>query len=78
MLRTSDSWTLVFLLLVTEAEADMLLPVLSRVVRRLRDREVLKHLRAGSSAEASLCSAGDRLPAQPATKRLASRPKQLV
>ena len=44
---------LVFLLLAPKAEADMLLPLLSCVVRRLLDPEVLKHLRAGSSAEAT-------------------------
>jgi PTS system nitrogen regulatory IIA component len=43
---------LVFLLLAPQADADMLLPVLSRIVRRLRDPEVLKHLRTGPSAEA--------------------------
>jgi PTS system nitrogen regulatory IIA component len=44
---------LVFLLLVPESKADRLLLLLSCVVRRLRDREVLKHLRSGSSAAAS-------------------------
>jgi PTS system nitrogen regulatory IIA component len=44
---------LVFLLLVPEQQPDRLLPLLSRVVRRLRDRERLKHLRGGSSAAAS-------------------------
>jgi PTS system nitrogen regulatory IIA component len=44
---------LVFLLLVPKAEAKLLLPLLAGVVRRLRDREVLKHLRSGSSAAAS-------------------------
>jgi PTS system nitrogen regulatory IIA component len=44
---------LVFLLLVPRTEHDQLLPLLSGVVRRLRDREVLKHLRSGSSASAS-------------------------
>jgi PTS system nitrogen regulatory IIA component len=44
---------LVFLLLAPKGAADTLLPLLSRVVRRLRDREVLKHLRAGSTAEAT-------------------------
>ena len=43
---------LVLLLLVPEQEADRLLPLLSCVVRRLRDRELLKHLRGGSSAAA--------------------------
>lgn len=44
---------LVFLLLVPAAEADRLLPLLASVVRRLRDREVLKHLRGGAGAAAS-------------------------
>jgi PTS system nitrogen regulatory IIA component len=44
---------LVFLLLVPEAEAGTLLPLLARVARRLRDRDVLKHLRVGFSPEAA-------------------------
>jgi PTS system nitrogen regulatory IIA component len=68
---------LVFLLLAPRAESDMLLPVLSRVVRRLRDREVLKHLRAGSSAEATYA-----VLATDSWRNLhqgtASRPKQLA
>jgi nitrogen PTS system EIIA component len=44
---------LVFLLLVPAAEADRLLPLLASVVRRLRDREVLKHLRGEAGAAAS-------------------------
>jgi PTS system nitrogen regulatory IIA component len=44
---------LVFLLLVPEPAAGTLLPLLARVARRLRDRDVLRHLRAGSSAEAA-------------------------
>jgi PTS system nitrogen regulatory IIA component len=43
---------LVFLLLVPATSPGRLLPLLSIVVRRLRDREVLKHLRAGSGAAA--------------------------
>ena len=44
---------LVFLLLVPAAEAHRLLPLLASVVRRLRDREVLKHLRGDAGAAAS-------------------------
>ena len=42
---------LVLLLLAPEADAGILLPALSRVARRLRDREVATHLRAQTSAE---------------------------
>lgn len=44
---------LVLLLLAPEADAGILLPALSRVARRLRDRAVAKHLRAQTSAEAA-------------------------
>jgi PTS system nitrogen regulatory IIA component len=68
---------LVFLLLAPKADADMLLPVLSRIVRRLRDREVLKHLRTGSSAEAAYAVlATDSWRSQ--HQATASRPKQLA
>jgi PTS system nitrogen regulatory IIA component len=43
---------LVFLLAGAQAQPATLLPLLACIARRLRDREVLKHLRAGSSAEA--------------------------
>jgi nitrogen PTS system EIIA component len=43
---------LVFLLLVPRAKPGVLLPLLARVARRLRDREVLKHLRSECGAEA--------------------------
>jgi PTS system nitrogen regulatory IIA component len=43
---------LVFLLAGAGAQPATLLPLLARIARRLRDREVLKHLRAGCSAEA--------------------------
>lgn len=42
---------LVVLLLAPEANAAILLPALSCVARRLRDREVAKHLRSQTSAE---------------------------
>ena len=42
---------LVLLLLAPAADAAILLPALSHVARRLRDREVAKHLRAQTSAE---------------------------
>lgn len=44
---------LVLLLLAPKTEAGILLPALSCVARRLRDREVTKHLRAVTSAEAA-------------------------
>jgi PTS system nitrogen regulatory IIA component len=43
---------LVFLIAAAPAQPATLLPLLARVARRLRDREVLKHLRAECSAEA--------------------------
>ncbi len=44
---------LVFLLLVPETDVRILLPALSCVARRLRDREVAARLRAEDSAEAA-------------------------
>jgi len=42
---------LVLLLLAPEGNAEILLPALSRVARRLRDREIAKHLRTQTSVE---------------------------
>lgn len=44
---------LILLLLAPETDAGILLPALSCVARRLRDREVAKRLRAETSAEAA-------------------------
>lgn len=44
---------LVFLLLAPEADAEILLPALSCVARRLRDRDVAARLRAENTAEAA-------------------------
>jgi PTS system nitrogen regulatory IIA component len=44
---------LILLLLAPETDAGILLPALSCVARRLRDREIAKRLRAETSAEAA-------------------------